>query len=290
MTIALFERTVFEHGSISAIDLIGGNAVNQDAENLPDRISNWPELASLIEYFSYFAGHPWLFRGATDARHKLIPKIGRETARASKQNSDTKERERVPYRMNDERAVFSMFKQQARAHLLTPPQSDLEWLAIAQHFGLPTRLLDWTDSLLVAAWFAVENGGADKIDSAIFVTKEVRSIEMEHDGEVLNFADPYSYRPPHINPRITAQGSVFVICPRPTEELALPFLRKITIEHSAQFTVKKRLNACGINRRHLFPDLGGLSDHLAWMYKNDWLRAIGQNSRKLLSLWKLQTK
>lgn len=79
MTISLFERTVFEQGSISAIDFIGGNAVNQDAENLPDRISKWPELASLIEYFSYFAGYPWLFRGATDARHKLIPKIGRET-------------------------------------------------------------------------------------------------------------------------------------------------------------------------------------------------------------------
>ena len=164
-----------------------------------------------------------------------------------------------------------MFRQQARAHLSTPPQSDLEWLAIAQHFGLPTRLLDWTDSLLVAAWFAVENGGADKIDSAIWVSRGISSIEMDHQGEIFNFADPYSYRPPHINPRITAQGSVFVICPRPTEELAQLFLRKITIDYSAQFTIKKRLNACGINRRHLFPDLGGLSDHLAWMYKNDWL-------------------
>jgi hypothetical protein len=66
-------------------------------------------------------------------------------------------------------------------------------------------------------------------------------------------------------------GSVFVICPRPTEELALPFVRKIIIDSTAQFTIKKRLNACGINRRHLFPDLAGLSDHLAWMYKHDWL-------------------
>jgi hypothetical protein len=204
--------------------------VNQEAESLPERISNWPELASLTEHFSYFAGHPRLFRGTTDARHKLIPKIGRETARARKQNPLTKERERISYRIDDERAVFSMFKQQARAHLSTPPQSDLEWLATGQDFWLPTRLLDWTDSLLVAAWFAVENGGADKIDSAIWVSKRVPSIEMDHQGEILNFADPYSYRPPHINPRITAQGSVFMICPRPTEELALPFLGKITID------------------------------------------------------------
>lgn len=245
--------------------------MKREAENLPERISNWAELALLIEHFSYFAGYPWLFRGVTDARHKLIPKIGREPTRARKQNPLTGECERVLYKIDDERAVFSMFKQQARAHLSAQPQSDLEWLAIAQHFGLPTRLLDWTDSLLVAAWFAVENGGAGKIDSAIWVSKGVPSIEMDHQGEILNFVEPYSYRPPHINPRITAQGSVFVICPRPTEELALSFLKKITIDYAAQFTIKKRLNACGVNRRHLFPDLGGLSDHLAWMYKNDWL-------------------
>lgn len=252
--------------------------MNQTAENLPERISGWPELAELIEHFSYFAGHAWLFRGTTDKTYKLIPKIGRETARAKKQDPQTRNRAQIPYSMHDERAVFGMFKQQARAHLSSPPQSDLEWLAIAQHFGLPTRLLDWTDSLLVAAWFAVENGGAAKLDSAIWVSKGVRAIDMDHQGEALNFAEPYSYRPPHINPRITAQGSVFVICPRPIEELALPFVRKIVIDHSAQFTIKKRLNACGINRRHLFPDLGGLSDHLAWMYKNDWLAGYRADS------------
>ena len=99
-----------------------------------------------------------------------------------------------------------MFKQQARAHLPAPPQSELEWLAIAQHFGLPTRLLDWTDSLLVAAWFAAEKGGAKKVDSAIWVTKGVPVLETDYPGNVLNLAEPYSYRPPHINPRIASTG------------------------------------------------------------------------------------
>jgi hypothetical protein len=254
------------------------SSVNQTAENLPQRISGWSELSKLVEHFSYFAGHAWLFRGTTDATHKLIPKIGRETARAEKLDAQTQRRARIPYHMLDERAVFAMFKQQARAHLSSPPQSDLEWLAIAQHFGLPTRLLDWTDSLLVAAWFAVEKGGAGGKDSAIWISKGARAIEMDHPGEVLNFAEPFSYRPPHINPRITAQGSVFVICPKPTEELGLPFIRKIVIDRSAHFTIKKRLNACGINRRHLFPDLAGLSDHLAWVYKHDWLAGYRADS------------
>jgi len=247
--------------------------VNRTAENFRDRVSAWSELADLIEHFSYFNGHDWLFRGVTDATHGLVPKIGREKTRGLKPQPGAKQRVRVPYRIEDERAVLTMFKQQARAHLGSRPDSKFEWLAIAQHFGLPTRLLDWTDSLLVAAWFAVEKGGAREIDSALWVTKGVPPVDLDRseDQDPLDLDAPQFYRPPHISPRIAAQGSVLMVCPKPTEELALPFARKVVIDHSAEFAIKKRLNACGINRRHLFPDLSGLTEHLTWMYKNDWL-------------------
>lgn len=141
------------------------------AEDFRTKISEWSDLAALIEHFSYFNGHDWLFRGVTDTTHGLVPKVGREKARKLKTVPGSTELIRVPYRLDDEHAVLTMFRQQARAHLQSPPQSEFEWLAIAQHFGLPTRLLDWTDSLLVAAWFAVEKGSAKKVDSAIWVTK-----------------------------------------------------------------------------------------------------------------------
>lgn len=248
------------------------------ADDFPAEVSSWSQLAGLVEHFSFFNGYDWLFRGTTDATYGLVPKIGRKETRGRKKDHTTGERVRIPYRAEDERAVFTMFKQQARAYLPAWPDSELQRLAIAQHFGLPTRLLDWTDSLLVAAWFAVEKGGAKKVDSAIWVTKGVQAIETDYVGEVLTLAEPTSYRPPHISPRIVAQGSVFVICPKPTDDLTLPFVRKIVIKREVEFTLKKRLNACGINRRHLFPDLGGLSDHLAWMYKNDWLAGYKQRS------------
>ncbi len=243
------------------------------AEDFRDRVSKWSEIADLIEHFSYFNGHDWLFRGVTDTTHDLIPKVGRETARKLKRQKGSKQRVRVPYRPKDERAVLTMFKQQARAHLDSPPRNGLEWLAIAQHFGLPTRLLDWTDGLLVAAWFAVEKGGAEKknVDSAIWVTKGVSSVDPDYKDDPLALDTAKIYRPPHISPRISAQGSVLMICPDPTEVVGLPFCRKIVIDKSAKFTIKKRLNSCGINRRHLFPDLSGLTEHLSWMYKNDWL-------------------
>jgi hypothetical protein len=151
------------------------------------------------------------------------------------------------------------------------PENPLEWLAIAQHFGLPTRLLDWTDSSMVAAWFAVEKGGGDKNPSAIWVTRGVRSIELDDPSDPYALDEPRVYRSPHISPRIVAQGSVLMICPKRTGEVSLPVAKRITIDSSVEFTIKKRLNACGFNRRHLFPDLAGLTDHLRWIYKNDWL-------------------
>jgi hypothetical protein len=241
------------------------------AEAFPRKIASWSDLTKLVEHFSYYNGHDWLFRGVTSVEHGLVPKIGRPKTRKLKKVQGSTERKPVPYRLEDERAVLSMFRQQARAHLQSVPQSNLEWLAIAQHFGLPTRLLDWTDSLLVAAWFAVEEAGAKEVDSAIWVTRGVRTVSLDEPGDPLSYLDPAIYRPPHISPRIAAQGSVLMICPDPTQEVAPPFSAKIVIERKVEFTLKKRLNACGINRRHLFPDLAGLTEHLAWIYKNDWL-------------------
>mgnify|MGYP001353022025 CR=1 FL=1 len=244
--------------------------VDRRADDFLDEVASWSQLSDLVEHFSYFNGHDWLFRGVTDAAHGLVPRIGREDTRGLKHEQGTTERVRVPYREEDERAVFTMFRQQARPHLPSQPESEIEWLAIAQHFGLPTRFLDWTDILLAAAWFAVEDGGAKKNDSALWVTKGVPPVD---NGAVdpLKIAEPGIYRPPHMSPRIAAQGSVLMICPKPTEELDLTFAKKIVIRHEAQFIIKKRLNACGINRRQLFPDLIGLIEHLTWLHKNDWL-------------------
>ena len=92
--------------------------MERSAEVFPDRIASWADLAGLVEHFSYFNGHAWLFRGVPVATHGLIPKIGREKTRAKKEKSSIWTR--VPYRLEDERALFSMFIQQARAqHMAT---------------------------------------------------------------------------------------------------------------------------------------------------------------------------
>ena len=245
----------------------------RQAEEFPDLIRSWRDLTDLVEHFSYFSAHDWLFRGITDAEHALVPKVGRPDTRALKKNPSTKAMNQVPYRLADERAVFQMFKQQARSHLSSSPATDLEWLAVAQHFGLPTRLLDWTESLLVATWFAVEKSGAkpNNTNAAVWVTRGVKSVDPKTDTDPFAVQEPRIYRPAHVSPRIAAQASVLMICPTPETAATPSFARRITISREIEFLLKKRLNACGVNKRLLFPDLSGLADHLAWLHRQDYL-------------------
>lgn len=245
------------------------------SEAFPAHVESWDDLARLVEHFSRFSAHDWLFRGVTDQGHNLIAKVGRDVTRAEKRARPSSAPKRIPYRLPDERIAFEAFRTQALSYVQRPPRSLLEWLALAQHFGLPTRLLDWTESLLVATWFAVEKAGAKEppVDAAIWVTYKVPSIDPEDSRNPIAIRSPLVYRPAHVSPRISAQASVLMICPKPKESVRLEYVRKVTIARRAEFTLKKRLNACGINKHSLFPDLQGLAEHLAWLHKHDYLAA-----------------
>lgn len=230
-------------------------------------VADWEQIATLIAYFSYYNGIPWLFRGATKLSYTLVPSIGRDE-RKPKPLVCLPDR-RVPYSARDEKAVFSMFMQGARAHL-PASYTKVEWLAIAQHFGVPTRMLDWTDSLLPALWFATGRAGQrDAEDARVWYTG--KTVSSRPDVDPFKVRTPQTYRPPHIAPRIAAQGSVLMICPKPTEAPRLDDLGEIIIKRSFQFQLRKRLDALGINERTMFADLGGLGKHLAWRYRNNWL-------------------
>jgi hypothetical protein len=234
------------------------------ADSLPDGVSSWMELAALVEHVSRFSRVDWLFRGVVDEAFPLIPKVGRERV------TPLRGPKRTPYSIADERAVFKIFVQQARAHL-SKSHTDIEWLAIAQHFGVPTRFLDWSDSPLVAAWFAVQQADREGCDAAIWVTRGVDGIKPSAAVDPMAVKTVHIYRPPHLTPRMSSQGSVLMLCPTPTKEVAPTYLRKIRIDGKQRYHFRKRLNASGFNARTLFADLGGLGEHLAWLYKTDAL-------------------
>jgi hypothetical protein len=96
-------------------------------------------------------GRGAVFRGMADARWPLVTSLDRHMAGTVD----------PPGGFTIEEALFHEFKAQARPHLPLTVENDWEWLAVAQHHGLPTRLLDWTYSPLVAAHFATMGGEPD---------------------------------------------------------------------------------------------------------------------------------
>jgi FRG domain len=196
----------------------------------------------------------WVFRGVSDARYEIMPSIGRP-----------------PLSGKREQAIFRAFSRGAVAFVQVP-SSGLEKLALAQHYGLPTRLLDWTENPLVAAYFAC--GGSLDADGAIYMLRlEKRVDETNVSLDPFKIDSLARYYPLHVTSRITAQRGLFSIHPEPCVPLELidegPIrLHRVLVPKSFKLKLKYDLSRFHVHSVSLFPDLSGLAQHLTWTYSN----------------------
>jgi hypothetical protein len=225
-------------------------------------VKTWDNLSKLLEK-SRERG--WIFRGEVRCDYgSLRPKVGRPSL-------DRSGNIRRIYSLESEIRIFNEFKRAARPYLEYEPKSDIEWLALGQHHGLPTRLLDWSDSLLVAAFFAVEKAGTvsgQRCDAVIYGVQGIR--ELSATDNIFRLDSVAAYHPAHISPRIPSQRSVFTVHPDPTEDYAENIGFKCTILADACWQIKRTLNASAINHGSLFPGIDGLCRQLDWSYKWDF--------------------
>ena len=194
-----------------------------------------------------------VFRGLKDVNYSLITSLGRMKWFVP-----------MPAR-KQERILFEKFKQRAVPALEFTPQDEWDWLTLAQHHGLPTRLLDWTLNPLVATYFAVEDD-AFVGDSVVYAYDGPEHIDIARDRDPFSIQNVTRFFPRHITRRLTAQAGLFTVHPQPEE----PFqgrdnLQRIVIRQSARRKLKKILYWYGIHRASLFPDLDGLCAHLKWI-------------------------
>jgi len=179
--------------------------------------------------------------------------------------------------------------------------SDWRVMAIGQHYGLPTRLMDWTYSPFVAAHFATSGLEKYDKDGAIWMVDFVKAKNRLPDPlksvlknagsntftlEMLENAIPslpdfeslsssglaLFFEPPSINDRIINQYALFSIMSDATAVmdewlLANPDLyQRIIIPKELKWEVRDKLDTANINERMLFPGLDGLASWLQRHY------------------------
>ncbi len=256
-------------------------------------LRTWDEIHQYAN--AEFREPGWLFRGQRDAKSDLKTSLERFFTRQGVSNPVK--------RRNIEDQLFREFRRVYHHYARHDPRgiADLEWLSLMQHHGAPTRLLDFTYSIYIAAYFGLEKAEGDSAIWAVryrwaldestnlfqtvgrpdAVIKSMKVRPLEGDGgllESLCWTDPYvcsvwPRNPFHLNERLQIQRGAFLIPTDISETFMYNLMalsgwenrrnvRKIIIRHSQRGRALRNLFDMGISRTSLFPGLDGFAQSL----------------------------
>jgi FRG domain len=253
-----------------------GSVVTATAKSLSGYLA---EVDTIVERFTpggvdWYVS-PW-FRGHSNAAWSLEPGWYRQVPSGRKLGDA----------WYNEHNLLLEFKLHAPRYLNTLPSTDWEWLFVMQHYGLPTRLLDWTESALLGLYFAIRDNRGDT-DAGVWALNpwwvNNRSLgrrvipaagepvlrpwaPLDERGRLKGLL-PVAIRPVYGSPRIAAQKGVFTV--HGHRRVALdamsrlrddngPGLCLIRIPAEAIADVRRQLAVAGVTETSAFQELDGL--------------------------------
>ncbi len=227
------------------------------------------------------------FRGQSKEYNNLTPKVFRP-----EYQTDAKKIFKPKFEFD----TVENFKRYAPSIIRNIPSSNdnLSWLLIMQHHSFPTRLLDWSENILVALFFAIidspnengeiwsmlpwklnENSGFWGLPLPEHPLLRFLSNEPFHnvnDNLVKEYKlkevpeKPIAFLPNVFLPRISSQMSAFTIHPKPFDRNSIEeliqdenYLTRYIVPKDLKLEFEKKLSYLGISYRTLFPDLEGLA-------------------------------
>lgn len=113
-----------------------------------------------------------------------------------------------------ETKLHETFTNESRPFVGHPPNNLWDWLALAQHHGISTRLLDWTRDPLIALWFAVRTPPRDnefKPEVWVFNVDPEIQVDNKREGNPFDSKTTRVFMPEPFHPRVVAQQAAFVV-------------------------------------------------------------------------------
>lgn len=196
-----------------------------------------------------------VYRGERLLSRPVLPKVGRI------KNKDNKK-----FSPEDEKLILRAFTKRSLMLIPSPPSTDIEWLMIAQHHGLPTRLLDFTTNPLVGLYFSVEKpmNPGEETESSVVYSLQATSPKKQEGLNPFTIKQDTFINPFYSTIRMVSQQSRFMIFSDPLEPMNVKESIKYVIPHMVRKEVKKQLNRCGINKMNLFNSLDAVAEFLEW--------------------------